>query len=175
MKEQEEKNIKKSCFRFYLWPDEITEQFPSHDTDGRKRGKKNHEAEIICRHELTARGPRLINHRSRSTLRSLQQRGRRIWRPSRRNSHGVPRDSAGRKQAGIISSWSRDRIDFSIVFAWPAITGRELRGSGWQAGPRRLRARQERKEEGPRGDRWGGEGGGNRLAVYLNLNIMQID
>lgn len=40
MKEQEEKNIKKPCFRFYLWPDEITEQFPSHDTDGRKKGKE---------------------------------------------------------------------------------------------------------------------------------------
>lgn len=127
------------------------------------------------------RDPRLINHRSRSTLRSrhnkeernIESRGR-----GRRNSHGVPRDSAGRKQAGIISSWSRDRIDFGIVFAWPAITAGSYEAAGGELAPVGFEREQEtrRGEEGPRGDRWGGEGGGDSAGlVYLNLNIMQID
>lgn len=110
------------------------------------------------------RDPRLINHRSRSTLRgrhnkeerNIESRGR-----GQRNSHGVPRDSAGRKQAGIISSWSRDRIDFGIVFAWPAITAGSYEAAGGELAPvgseREGETRREERREGPGGEATGGE------------------
>lgn len=64
-----------------------------------------------------------------------------------RNSHGVPRDSAGRKRAGIISSWSRDRIDFGIVFAWPAITAGSYEAAGGELAPIGSEKRGEERRE----------------------------
>lgn len=72
----------------------------------------------------------------------------RIWRQrGRRNSHGVPRDSTGRKRAGIISSWSRDRIDFGIVFAWPAITAGSYEAAGGELAPVGSEKRGEERRE----------------------------
>lgn len=186
---EEKNNVNKPRFRFYLRSREITKlSFPSYTTRTRKkrggeggRGRRITKLKLYADTSWLPRDPRLINHRSRSTLRSrhnkeehnIESRGR-----GRRNSHGVPRDSAGRKQAGIISSWSRDRIDFGIVFAWPAITAGSYEAAGGELAPVGSEREQEtrRGEEGPRGDRWGGEGGGNSAgSVYLNLNIMQID
>lgn len=58
---------------------------------------------------------------------------------------------------GIISTWSRESIDFGIVFPWTAITPGVTNG-GWQiGGPRWLSKRRVSEEVGPRAT-GGGEG-----------------
>lgn len=59
----------------------------------------------------------------------------------------LSRDSAGRKRAGIISSWSRDRIDFGIVFAWPAITAGSYEAAGGELAPIGSEKRGEERRE----------------------------